>query len=362
MQAHRSGPAPKKLCPSPSSLDQNTLSRREAPSNSRTQVTNMPLFDHGLSVTAPPPSSSAGQSVSEQMLPPAPPKNIRRQAEVFTTQAASHLSTEIHEALTPGINSRRSAALMKPPAKRKPRANPKAAKKMSSTQSKELQEVGFDIQGAVEGESRNETSHSVSILRQGLQGTRLQAKAVIPETLTKTPSKTLSTSDVVQVASPHRSGATAMDSAKQSFYLPGTAVRPSPKPSKSKGFVVLRPGRQAMTELLARNSIGNHQATDDPSSMSADPASKYPLLVGASEVSPEEFMAQLSGFIHDFRHLPAPTTSTASSTDLAAYAAQPDDVRQALIKDMVYEFLGDENFIKLAEDVSQEWTRIGLGF
>ena len=204
-------------------------------------------------------------------------------------------------------------------------------------------------------------SQSASNPQQGLQGTRLQTEVVIPEALFKKSSKPLPISDIVRVTSHQESGATAMDSATQSFCLPSTAAEPSAQPREIKGVVVLRPGRQAMTKL-AGNSVQNRHATDDPSTTSIEPASKYPLLAGASEVSPEEFMSQLSHFVHEFQHLPAPNSGTARFADLAAYAAQPDDVRQALVKDMIYDFLGDENFIKLAEDVSQEWTRIGLGF
>ena len=376
------GSATKKSFLGPSSLDQDALPRREAFSNSQSQATNMPLFNHGPSVIAPPLSPSVDQSVPSQMLPLAPQKDPSRQSEVISTQAASQLSNNTPEALMSTDNLERSAAPMKPPAKRKPRAKPKTAKKLSSTKTtKPYQDLGYDIQGAVRGGPSIETSESATSPLQRLQGAKLQAKAGISEALSKDTSKPLPTSDIVRVAnvgnsrapitqpglspanvvSHHDSDVTTLDSATQSHSLPSTAADPSAQPRKTKGLVVLRPGRQAMTQI-AGNSIENCQAADDPSSASIDSASKYPLLAGPSEVSPEEFMSQLSHFVHDSRHVPAPKPRTASSHELAAYAAQPDSVRQALIKDMIYEFLGDENFIKLAEDVSQEWTRIGLGF
>ena len=82
----------------------------------------------------------------------------------------------------------------------------------------------------------------------------------------------------------------------------------------------------------------------------------------AEEISAEEFMSALDRFIRDYhQHLPAPEPRPTAADDLAAYAAQPDEVRQAIVKDMVLDLLGDENFAKLAEDMSREWRRIGLG-
>ena len=137
----------------------------------------------------------------------------------------------------------------------------------------------------------------------------------------------------------------------------------------SAGSVLVKhPGRQAMAEI-AGNSPGlssNHPAlasTAHPASAStAQPAIPKPIVSPhAEEISAEEFMSRLDKFIRDYQHLPAPEPRPTAADDLAAYAAQPDEVRQAIIKDMILDFLGDENFIKLAEDMSKEWRRIGLG-
>ena len=270
---------------------------------------------------------------------------------------------------------------MKPPAKRKSRAKTKAAKRLSSTKSTGSQRLECYNPGAVGEGSSMETSQPASSLHEGFQGAKIQARGGTPEIPNNKASKPFPTSGIVRSAnvgsswapithpglnstnpaSCNRSDATTMDSASESSCIPSTVAEPSAHPGRPEGLVVLRPGRQALTEL-AGNSIEHRQASNDPSSTSTEPASNYPLLVGASEVSPEEFMSQLSRFVHDFQHLPAPNPSTTTSSELAAYVAQPDNVRQELIKDMIYDFLGDENFIKLAEDVSQEWTRIGLGF
>ena len=150
---------------------------------------------------------------------------------------------------------------------------------------------------------------------------------------------------------------------------PDTAAESSANdmvPSKSitdtsaGSVLVLRPGRQAMTEI-AGNSPG--LSTNHPAAASAaQPAIAKPIsLPDTKEISAEEFMSKLDKFIRDYQHLPAPEPRPTAADDLAAYAAQSDEVRQAIIKDKILDFLGDENFIKLAEDMSKEWRRIGLG-
>lgn len=124
--------------------------------------------------------------------------------------------------------------------------------------------------------------------------------------------------------------------------------------------LVLRPGAQAMAEIAGNSPDLNSNKSALAST--AQPAIPKPVLSpSAEEISAEEFMSGLDKFIRDYQHLPAPEPRPTAADDLAAYAAQPDEVRQAIIKDMIFDFLGDENFIKLAEDMSKEWRRIGLG-
>lgn len=80
------------------------------------------------------------------------------------------------------------------------------------------------------------------------------------------------------------------------------------------------------------------------------------------DVEPAEFMARLDGWVREYQHLPAPRPRAATSENLAAYAAQSKEERMMIIDDMICECLGDENFVKLAEDVGESWRRIGLGF
>lgn len=67
--------------------------------------------------------------------------------------------------------------------------------------------------------------------------------------------------------------------------------------------------------------------------------------------------------MREYQDLPAPKPRDliAGNNNLAAYAVQPREERMAIIDDMICECLGDENFVKLLEDVDQSWRRIGLG-
>lgn len=79
------------------------------------------------------------------------------------------------------------------------------------------------------------------------------------------------------------------------------------------------------------------------------------------EVDPAEFMARLDGWVREYQHLPAPRPLEATSETLTAYAAQSNEERMMIIDDMICDCLGDENFVKLVEDVGESWKRIGLG-
>ena len=126
--------------------------------------------------------------------------------------------------------------------------------------------------------------------------------------------------------------------------------------------LVLRPGRQAMAEITS-NTSNPHPAP--PTSAATTPSGAsvetrpHP---NTAEISPSEFMSSLDSFVREYQHLPAPRAQPTAAEDLAAYAAQPDEVRQAVIKDLILECFGDENFVKLVKDVDAEWRRIGLGF
>ncbi|KAG7007591.1 hypothetical protein G7Y79_00009g027000 [Physcia stellaris] len=138
-----------------------------------------------------------------------------------------------------------------------------------------------------------------------------------------------------------------------------------PTESTSEGQrqpLVLRTGRKAMAEITS-NTTNREPTPSTPATTTASGArAESSPRPNIEEISPSEFMSSLEGFVREYQHLPAPRPQPTAAEDLAAYAAQPDEVRQAVIKDLILECLGDENFVKLAEDVDAEWRRIGLGF
>lgn len=140
------------------------------------------------------------------------------------------------------------------------------------------------------------------------------------------------------------------------------ATDTSANPSKPERPLVLRPGKQAMAEIAGntRNLQPDHPEQPTASTTAQEAPSKSISAPCTEEVSPEEFMSSLDKFVREYQHLPAPQPQPTAAEELAAYAAQPDEVREAIIKDMILGFLGDENFIKLAEDVEKEWRRVGL--
>ncbi|KAL8754729.1 MAG: hypothetical protein Q9184_005022 [Pyrenodesmia sp. 2 TL-2023] len=83
------------------------------------------------------------------------------------------------------------------------------------------------------------------------------------------------------------------------------------------------------------------------------------------DVPPEEYMDRLDHWVRKYQNLPAPKPTIKPSTDkeqLAAYVAQPEQERLAALDSMICDYLDDENFVKLVEDMDKSWRRIGLGF
>lgn len=78
-------------------------------------------------------------------------------------------------------------------------------------------------------------------------------------------------------------------------------------------------------------------------------------------IEPAEFIARLDQWVREHKPLAAPQQHRTNLDDLAAYAVQSKEDRMTVIDDMLCECLGDENFLKLLEDVDQSWRRIGLG-
>lgn len=82
----------------------------------------------------------------------------------------------------------------------------------------------------------------------------------------------------------------------------------------------------------------------------------------SEDIPSDEIMSRLDDWVRKYQDLPAPKAPVTAAENLAAYAAQPEEERLVIIDNMICECLGDENFIKLTEDVEKSWRRIGLGF
>lgn len=80
------------------------------------------------------------------------------------------------------------------------------------------------------------------------------------------------------------------------------------------------------------------------------------------DAAPDEIMDRLDHWVRKYQGLSVPKLPQTPAENLAVYAAQPEETRLAVIDDLIVECLGDENFIKLVEDVDKSWKRIGLGF
>ncbi|KAL8932313.1 MAG: hypothetical protein Q9216_006888 [Gyalolechia sp. 2 TL-2023] len=82
-------------------------------------------------------------------------------------------------------------------------------------------------------------------------------------------------------------------------------------------------------------------------------------------IAPEEYMDRLDYWVRKYQNLPAPEPVVKPrSTDkdqLAAYAAQTEGKRLEALDEMICDYLDDENFAQLVEDVDKSWRRVGLG-
>ncbi|KAL9002341.1 MAG: hypothetical protein Q9188_004729 [Gyalolechia gomerana] len=83
-------------------------------------------------------------------------------------------------------------------------------------------------------------------------------------------------------------------------------------------------------------------------------------------IVPEEYMDRLDHWVRKYQNLPAPEPAvkpmSTEKDQLAAYAAQTEEKRLEALDNMICDYLDDENFVKLVEDVDKSWRRIGLGF
>jgi len=82
-----------------------------------------------------------------------------------------------------------------------------------------------------------------------------------------------------------------------------------------------------------------------------------PLLAG---IRPEDYMTSLDKWIREYHDLPAPQPPVTAKDQLAAWAAQTEEKRSKSIDNMICECLGDDNFIKMVEELERHWKRVGL--
>ena len=83
------------------------------------------------------------------------------------------------------------------------------------------------------------------------------------------------------------------------------------------------------------------------------------ILQDESEIT-EEFAQTVDDFVRKHGSHPAPIEPPIS--DLAEYAAMPEEERLAALDAFILNLVSNDNFAVLCEDVEKSWRRIGLGF
>lgn len=142
--------------------------------------------------------------------------------------------------------------------------------------------------------------------------------------------------------------------------LPGDNTREASETTASSSSpLVLHVGKWAMSTLAPSEADARQEpAFPTPRQGQTNTGQEQQ----QTEISPMEFMNNLDEWVRKYQDLPAPRPREAPQSDLAAYAAQSDKDRLTAIDNMICDCLGDENFLKLVEDVDRSWKRIGLGF
>ena len=81
-----------------------------------------------------------------------------------------------------------------------------------------------------------------------------------------------------------------------------------------------------------------------------------------SNMDPAGLLDSLDGWIRRYHGLQAPQAPITAKDQLAEFASETDEERAKIIDNKICEYLCDENFGKLADDVESRWKRICLGF
>lgn len=185
----------------------------------------------------------------------------------------------------------------------------------------------------------------------------LTTAAVAKSTQTQEPSSVLAHHVHADMTNPERqSEDTDLSQERQ---LEGHRYSPS-QCNQQNAPLVLKLGKKAMVGISAKESKARLDLSKPSLAEASDATPRC--LSSTGEISPEEYMGRLDNWVRSYQDLPAPKPCQSPLSDLAPYAAQSEEDRLAVIDDMICEYLEDENFVKLVEDVEKSWKRIGLGF
>lgn len=78
-------------------------------------------------------------------------------------------------------------------------------------------------------------------------------------------------------------------------------------------------------------------------------------------ISSHGLLDSIDNFMRKYHDLPAPKPHQTAKEQLAEYAAQSDEDRAKAVDNMICEYIKNEDFGKLMDDVEGSWKRIGLG-
>ncbi len=209
----------------------------------------------------------------------------------------------------------------------------------------------------------------------------LQRKSIPPKVVKQRKSRAKITKPKAPVSSVPIAKVKATEPESQSG-PPETSSTPpraefSYKPSASKSDILrsdpLNEARIPTSDTLMPSSPPR-QGTNEPCTQPVKAAKKTPRKAAEKkkvheqspkifeDAAPDDIMDRLDHWVRKHQDLLVPKQAQDAAENLAAYAAQPEETRLGVIDDMIVECLGDENFIKLVEDVDKSWRRIGLGF
>ena len=147
-----------------------------------------------------------------------------------------------------------------------------------------------------------------------------------------------------------------LDSMPQAIATLETVLPPGSPPKLPATKPVMTNTSQSIINTRNKSLVVIEESAPVPKQFSGD----------FENIGPEEYMDRLDHWVRKYQDLPAPkpvVKPTSTDTDpLAAYAVQPEDKRLEALDNMICDYLDDENFVQLVEDVDNSWRRIGLGF